>query len=328
MEKCENCNQPITLNANGNTEECQNCGLIPSGDRLDINDPAHTKGEHATGSITQQGRIGKPQGPGGSKIDKKDVKSSQDRRNQRTQLWNNNEKNRFADECLCQLRTLNLGKAVEDATRFFLTSTMVECKDEEKVNPLPRNQLRYLSNVDLTYRHRVVVVAILRVAAKYHYIHAVNEKTIVEDWGLSSRHIHKCYSNILARVTRMLTKKLLQLRKRNSPLVSRDEKMSNCIGMIKRGLLEKGVSRYETTRIIRQTINFMRELGEPSDEGVFTNTRMDTLCAIVARRAITILGFKGYHGHIARWLDMSPGGITGRAKEIKETLDNILGPID
>ena len=328
MKKCENCNQPINKDVNGEIEECLNCGLIPLGELLDTDDPGHTKGEEAIGSITQQGKIGGRKGPQGSTIAGKDVKSKQDRKIARSQRWNCHERNRFADECLCQLRALNLGKVVEDAASYLLACTMVECKSEEKVKPLPRNQLRFLADVDLTYRQRVVVVAILRVAAKFHYIHAVNEKAMIEEWGLKRRHVHKCLSNLLARISRMQTNGLMHLRKRNDPFLTRDEKLSNCISQIKAGLLDSGMERDDVMRIVRQTINFMRELGEPSKDGIFANTRIDTLCAIIARRAIEILGFKGYKGLVATWLDMSAGGITGRAKEIKETLDDILGPID
>lgn len=326
MSQCENCNKPIKQSEYGEKEECEYCGLMPSGHTIDNNDPRPIYGDKATSSITRPRRIG-DNGPGGSTIDPRDINDKQGERIGRTHK-RNAVKPRFADECLNQLCTLNLGRGVEEAVRFFLEQTMVEHKSEEKVKPLPRNQLRYMNDVDLTYRQRVVVVSLLRLAAKFHYIHAVNEKIIVENWGLSPLHINRCFNRVKSRISRLQVQKLFQLRQRSESKIVRDEKMSNYIAILRKEFVEHGLSKGQTTLIIRQISSSMRIIGEPSDDGQFSSTRIDILVAIIARRTAIILGHKGYQGLIARWIGLSPGGVTGRAKELKTSLDNILGPID
>lgn len=330
MEKCPNCDNRVTRDAEGKICECKYCGLEAEGHEIDIEDISARIGDNAHMEVDSSQRVN-PTKKNGSVIDPRDLKGLKDKekraaaRIRKGHSRANYDRKIFADQCMDELRKLGLGSNVEQAVKLVLRASMTEHSREGEVKPLPRNQMRFMTGREMTYRARACLIAALRTAAKFGLIEAVGWSHFSDEWGIERKDCHRITSHFINRINRMLAKGCLQLPNRNNPRLHRDLQMSTCMGQIRGILHANGVEGTLINLIMNKVLTWLMSLDEPGVEGPLANERIDMLVAILTRRALEECGVRNMHGRTAVALGLSAGGVTQRVSRLRPFLLFFLG---
>ncbi len=340
-EACDGCGYIRTANEN-NESECPQCGLQSNGVELDTHHPGNTQGEdahmHAAGNNRVTARNRMP----GTYIDRNDIRrGGQGNRANRDLLFRilrehvrmNSTRPTFADDCIGQIRNLGLGQEIENVLIGIFRACLNEAKDEADVGPLPRNEMRFMTDRDAAYRQRICVVAGLRAAAAFGLCEGILSARYAQTWDLEIGDCQRMTKKFISRIKRMIVaeygdedeaRRIEAIQQQRRTHLHRDNELSAQVCQLRETLTNEGLDKHSIRTLMRQVSGWIRKLGEPGVDAVFANVRADMLVAILIRRAMASQRIRNLFSITAEGLGLSAGGVTQRAGRLAGELDFFL----
>ena len=339
-EACDGCGYTRTANEN-NESECPQCGLQPNGEELDTQHPGNTQGEdahmHAAGNNRVTARNRMP----GTYIDRNDIRRGQGNRANRDLLYRilrehvrmNCTRPTFADDCIGQIRDLGLGREIENILIGIFRACLNEAENEAEVGPLPRNEMRFMTDRDAAYRQRVCVVAGLRAAAAFGLCEGILSARYAQTWDLKIGDCQRMTKKFGSRIKRLIVaeygdedeaRRIEAIQQQRRTHLHRDNELSAQVCQLRETLTNEGLEKKTIHTLMRQVSGWIRKLGEPGVDAVFANVRADMLVAILIRRAMSSQRIRNLFSITAEGLGLSAGGVTQRAGRLADELDYFL----
>lgn len=341
-EACDECGYIRAANEN-NEVECPQCGLQPCGEELDIHHPGNTQGEEAHMHAAGNNRVSNRNRMPGTYIDRNDIRrNGQAGRATRDSLYRilrehvrmNCTRPTFADDCIGQIRGLGLGREIENILIGIFRACLNEAENEADVGPLPRNEMRFMTDRDAAYRQRVCVVAGLRAAAAFGLCEGILSARYAQTWGLDLGDCRRMTKKFIARIKRMMVaqygdedeaRRIEAIQQRRRTQMHRDGELSAQVCQLRETLTNTDLDYLTIRALMRQVSGWILQLGEPGCEAVFANVRADMLVAILIRRALAGQRIRNFFSITAEGLGLSAGGVTQRAGRLSREFDRHLG---
>jgi hypothetical protein len=339
-EACDGCGYIRTANEN-NESECPQCGLQSNGVELDTHHPGNTQGEdahmHAAGNNRVTARNRMP----GTYIDRNDICRGQGNRANRDLLYRilrehvrmNCTRPTFADDCIGQIRALGLGLEIENTLIGIFRACLNEAEDEAEVGPLPRNEMRFMTDRDAAYRQRICVVAGLRAAAAFSLCEGILSARYAQTWDLEIGDCQRMTKKFGSRIKRLIVaeygdedeaRRIEAIQQQRRTHLHRDNELSAQVCQLRETLTNEGLDNKTIRALMRQVSGWIRKLDEPGVDAVFANVRADMLVAILIRRAMASQRVRNLFSITAEGLGLSAGGVTQRAGRLAGELDYFL----
>ena len=342
-EDCDGCGYIRTANENIE-DECPQCGLQPSGEDLDTCHPGNTQGEEAHMHAAGNNRVNDRNRMPGTYIDRNDIRrGGQGNGANRDLLYRilrehvrmNSTRPTFADDCIGQIRDLGLGQEIENILIGIFRACLNEADNEADVGPLPRNEMRFMTDRDAAYRQRVCVVAGLRAAAAFGLCEGILDARYAQTWNLERGDSQRMTKKFVARIKRMMVaeygdeveaRRIEAVQQQRRTQMHRDNELTAQVCQLRETLTTEGLDKHTIRTLMRQVSGWIRKLGEPGVDAAFANVRADMLVAILIRRALAIQCIRNLFSITAEGLGLSAGGVTQRAGRLTKELNFFLDP--